>query len=391
MYHRFISLLSLLPVALGAALGPRNSSTTSTACNNSPDLCSRSYSNITQLGAHDSPFLRDASTGYSSSGNQYVLYIDGHTHADINSRLVNTTLQLDAGVRLLTAQAHDNNGALHLCHTSCSLLDAGPLSSWLAEIKSWMDKNPNDVVTILVVNSDGATANTLHQQFVAADITQYTYTPPQTTAAIKVWPTLQSLIANNTRLITFVADIDPSTTQAANAQYLLNEFTFVFENPFENTSATNFSCVPDRPLAVRGETSEAVATGRLSLVNHFLDISLAFGIAVPDIANAHLTNANSGVVGNLGDSAKACATAFGKQPNFLLVDFFDQGNAIETVDKLNGITPVGRTDVSGLTDAQKGLSNAGSGRIGLLGGSFKTSTGLLVLVGVGVQILMALS
>lgn len=309
----------------------------------------------------------------------------------MTSRLVNITLQLEAGVRLLTAQAHDNNGALHLCHTSCSLLDAGPVSAWLTEIKSWMDKNPNDVVTILIVNSDGATASTLHQEFVAADITKYTYTPPQTTAAIQTWPTLQSLIANNTRLITFVADIDPSTTQAANAQYLLNEFTFVFENPFENTSATNFSCVADRPSAVRGETSEAVATGRLSLINHFLDISLAFGIDVPDIANAHLTNANSGAVGNLGDSATACATAFGKPPNFLLVDFFDQGNAIETVDKLNGITPVGRTDVSGLTDAQKSLSNAGSGRVGLLGGSFKSPMGILVLLGVGAQMLMALS
>ena len=254
-----------------------------------------------------------------------------------------------------------------------------------------MDNNPNDVVTILIVNSDGASANTLHQEFVAADITKYTYTPPQTTAAIQTWPTLQSLIANNTRLITFIADIDASTTQAANAQYLLDEFTFVFENPFDVTSANNFSCVADRPLAVRGETSEAVATGRLSLVNHFLDISLAFGIEVPDIANAHLTNANSGAVGNLGDSAKACTTAFGKQPNFLLVDFFDQGNAIETVDKFNGITPVGRTDVSGLTDTQKSLNNAGSGRIGLLDGPLMSPMRLLILLGVGVQILMALS
>lgn len=287
---------------------------------------------------------------------------------------------------MLTAQAHDNNGALHLCHTSCSLLDAGPLSDFLTEIKSWMDKNPNDVVTILIVNSDNATPATLHQHFVAADVVKYTYTPPQTTVPIQTWPTLQSLIAKNTRLITFVADIDASTTLAANAQYLLNEFTFVFENPFEVTSATNFSCAADRPSAVRGGTSSAVATGRLSLVNHFLDISLAFGIAVPDIANAHLTNANSGVVGNLGDSARECTTAFGKQPNFLLVDFFDQGNAIETVDKLNGITSVGRRDVNGVTDTQKSLSNAGSGRNGLV----INPLGVLVILGIGVQVMLRL-
>ena len=77
MMYYLLSLLSLLPVALGAVLVPRNSSTA--ACNNSPDLCSRSYSNITQLGAHDSAFLRDSSTGFSSSGNQYVFYFVIHS------------------------------------------------------------------------------------------------------------------------------------------------------------------------------------------------------------------------------------------------------------------------------------------------------------------------
>ena len=223
-----------------------------------------------------------------------------------------------------------------------------------------MDRNPNDVVTIIIVNSDNASPSTLHQHFVTADITKYTYTPPQNTAAIQVWPTLQSLIANNTRLITFVADMNPATTAAANASYMLDQFTFVFENPFEVTSATNFSCIPDRPLAVRGNVTKALASNRLSLVNHFLGISLAFGIYIPDVANAKLTNSESGVVGNLGDAAKACATTFGKQPNFLLVDFFDQGSAITTVDKINGITPVGRSDVKEVTDTQRSFTSAGS-------------------------------
>ena len=59
-------------------------------------------------------------------------------------RNVNTTTQLAAGVRLLSAQVHNNEGAWHLCHSSCTLLDAGTLSDWLAEIKTWMDANPRD-------------------------------------------------------------------------------------------------------------------------------------------------------------------------------------------------------------------------------------------------------
>lgn len=59
-------------------------------------------------------------------------------------RDVVTTAQLDAGVRLLSAQVHSINGEWHLCHSSCTLLDVGPLHQWLSEIKAWMDKNPYD-------------------------------------------------------------------------------------------------------------------------------------------------------------------------------------------------------------------------------------------------------
>lgn len=59
-------------------------------------------------------------------------------------RNFSSTAQLDAGVRLLSAQVHKSNGEWRLCHTTCVLLDAGKLSDWLAKIKSWMDTNPND-------------------------------------------------------------------------------------------------------------------------------------------------------------------------------------------------------------------------------------------------------
>lgn len=69
--YSILSLLSFLFTSFFAVgVASQNSSY---ACNNSPALCSRSYSNITHLGAHDSAFVRDASTSYSSSGNQYGL------------------------------------------------------------------------------------------------------------------------------------------------------------------------------------------------------------------------------------------------------------------------------------------------------------------------------
>ncbi|KAL9583608.1 MAG: hypothetical protein Q9212_002604 [Teloschistes hypoglaucus] len=305
----------------------------------------QSYSNITHLGAHDSPFLRDASTNYSLSGNQDL----------------DTKAQLDAGVRLLSAQVRNSNGAWHLCHTSCSLLDAGTLSSWLAEIKGWLDRNPYDVVTLLLVNSDNAAASDLDGEFEAAAIKPYAYTMASNVAPPSSWPTLNELILSRKRLVTFVADIVATDTTS----YLLNEFTFVFENPYSVTSLSNFSCTPERPLLVQGHTSTAIQSGRLPLVNHFLDIQTSFGLQVPDLDDISITNALSGLVGNLGDAAAECTAVYGKPPTFLLVDFFDQGSAIGTVDKLNGITPVGRAGTGNpstpeSTQAVSAFSSTGS-------------------------------
>ena len=78
------SLLSLLlPLAFASTLDRRNDTT---ACNNSPSLCDKSYGEITPLGAHNSPFVRDESTDFSTSGNQYVndafATIEGSSFAD---------------------------------------------------------------------------------------------------------------------------------------------------------------------------------------------------------------------------------------------------------------------------------------------------------------------
>ncbi|TKA78747.1 hypothetical protein B0A49_04698 [Cryomyces minteri] len=322
-----------------------SAASTATACNNSPALCNRAYNNITQLGAHDSPFVRDASTSYSISGNQYY----------------NTTVQLSAGVRLLTAQVHNTNtsapatGEWHVCHSSCQLLDAGRLRTWLGEIKTWLDGNPSEVVTLLLVNSDSASAASLAAEFDAAAIVPYAYVPPSLSTAPTVWPTLASLIANNTRLLAFVADLPPA---AAAAPYLMNEFTFIFENAYDNTSPANFSCAASRPTSYANNAGAALSAGLMPLQNHFLYATEAFGIEVPDTAALNNTNAPSGAVGNLGDAAKACSGAYGRAPTFLLVDFFNVGPAIATVDALNGVArAVGRSG-AGTSAAQAPVSSS---------------------------------
>ncbi|KAJ5584191.1 uncharacterized protein N7459_003991 [Penicillium hispanicum] len=333
---RPFNFLALLPVALANPLNVR-----STACNNSPDLCSKTYGEITHLGAHDSPFLRDSSTSDSMFGDQYY----------------DTTTQLSAGVRLVTAQVHKSNSEWRLCHSSCDLLDAGLLSDWLKDIKSWMDDNPNEVVTILLVNSDSATASDLNTEFTTANITDYAY-EPSSTSAPSSWPTLQTMIDKGKRLVVFVASIDYSSDYP----YLLDEWTYMWENPYDVTSPSNFSCTPNRPSEVANDVSTALSSNRLPLMNHFLysnDLSV-INVEYPNVSYVSTTNGPSGGVGNLGSTATKCKNAWnGRQPTFILVDFFNTGPAIDTVDSLNNVTnAVGRSSVS--TSASTSSSGASS-------------------------------
>ncbi|PYI15392.1 hypothetical protein BO99DRAFT_368245 [Aspergillus violaceofuscus CBS 115571] len=325
---RGLGILALAPLAAAKALHSRQ-----TACNNSPSLCSKSYGEITHLGAHDSPFLRDASTDYSTFGDQYY----------------NTTLQLEAGVRLVTAQVHKSDSEWHLCHTNCDYLDAGKLSTWLSEIKTWLDSNPNDVVTVLLVNSDDATASDLHSEYETAGIGNYTYTPTAQTSAPSSWPTLQELINDGTRLLSFVASLDASNNTVA--PYLMDEFTYLWENPYDVTSASNFSCTPDRPTTVKNDLSAALSSNRLPFMNHFLYQTTILDIEYPNVSYVGTTNAPSGGTGNLGDTAKKCKSDYnGRQPTFILVDFFNKGPAISTVDSLNNVTDAtGRANLTSTT------------------------------------------
>jgi len=347
MFSSSLRSLLLLPIALRTALAQ-----TTQACNNSPELCSRQYNNITHLGAHDSPFLRDSSTTWSTSGNQFY----------------NSTVQLQAGVRLLTAQVHSENGTWRLCHSSCDLLDAGTLSNWLGEIKDFMDDNPNEVVTVLLVNSDGASASDLAGEYKAAGVDSYSYVPSSSSASASstTWPTLQSLIASNTRLVNFVASLDGGNSAAP---YLLDEFTYVFENSYENSALSDFSCTPDRPSGL----SSASTGGRMALLNHFLYLDQAFGIQSPNIGNLTTTNAPGNETGMLGLQLGRCTQEYGgTQPTFVIVDFFNVGPAIEAVDAANGVTnAVGRRSVSReVLSSESDESSAAGANAAALGSSW---------------------
>lgn len=168
----------------------KTAATAATTCNGRPEYCTRSYSNITFMGSHDSAFV-----GELPQQNQNI---------DIQA-------QLDMGIRFLQAQTHHailETNVLELCHTSCWLEDAGTLEAFLVTVKTWLDDNPNEVVTLLLTNGDSVAITEFGDTFTSSGIDSYAFVPSSSpdTLAISNWPTLGDLIASGKRLVVFLGE-----------------------------------------------------------------------------------------------------------------------------------------------------------------------------------------
>ncbi|KAI0651982.1 PLC-like phosphodiesterase [Trametes meyenii] len=298
------AVLSLLASSLTGVSG-LSATRRATTCNGHAELCDRSFGNVTFVGAHDS-------------------YAVGTSSLAVNQDY-NITQQLNDGVRMLQSQAHNKNGVIQLCHTSCGLYDGGSLQDYLTTVKTWMDANPNEVVSLLIVNSDNLAPSEYDTVFKAAGLDTLAYAPSSASLTASSWPTLGSLIDSGKRLVAFLS----TKADFTSVPYLIDEFTNVWETAYDVTDTT-FNCDVNR---TNGDTST-----QLYLINHFLD-KLVAGFPAPDPAHADTTNAVSGV-GSLGQQVQTCAAQHGRNPNFMLVDFYEYGNGsvFQVAADANGVT-----------------------------------------------------
>ncbi|ORY61278.1 PLC-like phosphodiesterase [Pseudomassariella vexata] len=285
-------------------LGLLTQFTTAATCNGHDELCDRQYSNITFVGSHNSAFV-----GYLPVDNQFTSVAD----------------QLSQGVRFLQAQTHDKDGTVELCHTSCLEEDAGSLEGYLVMVKTFLDSNADEVVTLLLTNGDGIAGADFAGVFEAAGIDSYAYSPGSN-LALAEWPTLGELISAGTRLVVFM---DYPADDAVS--YILDEFTSVVNSPLisshnSTTDASFPQCSIDRP-------SGASASGRMYLVNHYLDTEI-FGIDIPNAAAAATTNSASSILAQ----ANLCAGLYRRNPNFIILDWISVGDAIAVQNELNGVS-----------------------------------------------------
>lgn len=193
------------------------------------------------------------------------------------------------------------------------------MRNWLKEIKVWLDANPSEVVTILLVNDDKISPNLLAAEYKAAGLDSMVMEPTDKTWQTK---TLQEFIDSGKRVVSYL-----STGADTNAvPWLMNEFDHIFETGFENTDAAAFSCVATRPGVVAGEDKlkEAVQT-RMGLMNRFLyqEISKSLKIYVNNDTYAATVNGDKGV-GNLKDGVETCFGQWGKRAGYVILDFVNE-------------------------------------------------------------------
>ncbi|KAF8067759.1 PLC-like phosphodiesterase [Lyophyllum atratum] len=248
-----------------------------TLCNGHAELCSRRYSNVTFIGAHDS---------FAFSRDPFALARD--QEFDIPT-------QLGLGVRLLQAQAHENgNGELHFCHTNCLLFDGGKVIDYLKNVKTFLDANPNEVLTLLFTNPEGLSVKDAWKPiFDEAGITPLIYVPPIIPLKQDQWPTLGEMLDTGKRVVVFMdADTNPTLVD-----FILPEFGMIWETPFSVTDAT-FPCRVDR---IHGPfTTE----DHMYMINHSLNKDLFnSGVIVSDPFDARTTNGITSIM----DHVNACA------------------------------------------------------------------------------------
>jgi hypothetical protein len=113
--------------------------------------------------------------------------------------------QLALGVLLLQAQAHDNNGVLHFCHTSCSLFDGGTVQAYLVSIKTFLDANPNEVLMLIFTNPEGQSLpGQWEPAFSNLGIKDMVYVPPHLLMKQSDWLTLREMIDSGKRVVVFL-------------------------------------------------------------------------------------------------------------------------------------------------------------------------------------------
>ena len=268
-------------------------------CNGSIDLCPKQYNEVAYLTTHNA----------FNSDEDGLLF---------PNQSYNIASQLNDGVRGLMIDVYDYFGTPTAYH-STFLLGTIPLSDIFNDIKTFLDNNPNEIVTIIL--ECYVTANNIEDEINQSGLYNYLYTHNNSTG----WPTLQNMIDNNSRLVIFT-DVDDASSSQNWYHYV---WDYGVETHYSVGSINDFTCDFNR-----GDPSND-----LFIFNHFVtDGNLGYGL----YTESNDVNANPFLINRALD----CQTQTNKFPNFVTVDYYELGDGLAVVDQLNGLTTTSAINIT---------------------------------------------
>jgi hypothetical protein len=285
--RRAVRARSAASILLGALLCTSCAETTEPVCNGREELCDRRFDQVAYPMTHNA--MSNAEAGWISPNQSFGI-----------------TRQLNDGIRGLMLDTYQEEGELLLCHVIC-LAGSQPLVEGLGEIATFLENNPNEVISIIFENyiTHTETARAFDESGLIELVYAHQVGEP--------WPALGELIEANTRLVVFQERLP----EEAELPWLMNIWDHAWETPFSFSAPEDFVCDPNR-----GNPSNP-----LFLLNHFLTAPLG---GSPDFAE--MVNYNPLFI----DRARQCEEESNALPNFVAVDFHDIGDLFEVVDALNG-------------------------------------------------------
>lgn len=193
----------------------------------------------------------------------------------------------------------------YLCHTLCEL-GATEMESELVGVESWLDEHPREVVTIFI--QDAVTPEDTAKILEMTGLADMAYVHQAGTP----WPTLGTMVESGKRVLVLMEN------EGGGAQYpyLHAGFDFVQDTGFTYESVDQFDCEPNR----------GPGDADLLMVNHWLS-SFTTLVSSAQAANTEEV---------LGQRVRQCREQRGQIPNFVAVNWYDQGDLLTVVDQLNG-------------------------------------------------------
>jgi len=301
----------------GAAAEPR------VVCEGSAALCDRPYDEVSYAASHNA--MADSEDRFLGAGQDPSivhqldlgvrgLLIDVHhwtTPEEVQRVLDGLDPSERAALEPLTRGALSTRPGLWLCHDMCQLgaLDFG---AQLRAIGDWMNRNPTEVVTLII--QDEVPASEITGAVETAGLGKMVLTPPDDPNGR--WPTLGQMISSGHRLVMF------TESQDTPGGFLRSFYRYASDTPFDARTAADLT-----GCALKRGSADA----RLLLVNHWLTS------AAPSRRAALADNASATVLAR----ARTCETVRHRRPNFIAVDFVNIGDLTHAIDVLNGVASAG--------------------------------------------------